>query len=103
MRVDCVKELGLASGSGTIAGVFPSLPQDDAWDADASRMIARGANGLPRDNGFDALPGPDGRGPSGEGDGDDAEEELEELEVVPVRRQLSLAIAGFAALLGAGL
>jgi len=99
--MDDAKELGLASGSGTIAGVFPSLPQDDAWDADASRMIARGANGLPRDNGFDALPGPDGRGPSGEDDGD--EEELEEVEVVPVRRQLSLAIAGFAALLGAGL
>jgi hypothetical protein len=69
--------------------VFPTLPQDDAWDADASREIARGARG-------DSRPKP------GADDGED-EEELEEIEVVPVRRQLSLAIAGFAALLGGGL
>jgi len=84
--------------------VFPSLPQDDAWDADASREIAR--SGLARPGaGFHGA-GPDqGPAPTGD-DGDDGEPEdagEEEIQVVPVRRQLSLAIAGFSGLLGLGL
>jgi len=76
------------------------MPQDDAWDADASREIARGAGGRSSSGFGAALPELESGG-SGSDDGD--EEDFEEIEVVPVRRQLSLAIAGFAALLGAGL
>ena len=70
--------------------MFPTLPQDESWDADTSREIARS-----------------GRTKASAGFGDDPEEpdeeEFEEIEVVPVRRQLSLAIAGFAGLLAVGL
>ncbi|MEV4349261.1 hypothetical protein AB0J83_32800 [Actinoplanes sp. NPDC049596] len=70
--------------------MFPSMPQDDPWDADASREIARSGGKRPLS-----------------GDTDPAEptedDEFEEIEVVPVRRQLSLAIAGFAGLLAVGL
>jgi hypothetical protein len=72
------------------------MPKDESWDADASREIARSGPGRPA-AGFGAVPD---TGP--EPDPAD-EEEFEEIEVVPVRRQLSLAIAGFAALLGLGL
>ena len=72
--------------------VFPSMPQDDPWDADASREIAR--SGGRRS---------DPTHPAGEPEPAEDEEELEEVEVVPVRRQLALAIAGFSALLAAGL
>ena len=44
-----------------------------------------------------------GSGTGPDGDGPDDEEELEEIEFVPVRRQLSLAIGGFSALLGLAL
>jgi hypothetical protein len=93
-------ELGPGSDSGTIAGVFPSMPQDDAWDADASREIARSGPGRPPTGFYGAVPDEESPG-GGEPDGD--EEEFEEIQVPPVRRQLSLAIAGFAALLGLGL
>jgi hypothetical protein len=91
--------------SGTIAGVFPSLPPDDdrdPWGDDVSREIARssprsaaGVYGAVPDEPADQHPDdPD----------DPAEEEHEpEIEVVPVRRELSIAIAGFAVLLSAGL
>ena len=89
--------MGEAGGSGTIAGVFPSRPKDDAWDADASREVSRGG-------GRPAAGARDGDSRSKSGDDDrEGEEEFYEIEVVPVRRQLSLAIAGFAVLLGAGL
>ena len=98
--------------SGTIAGVFPSVPQDgdrDPWGDDVSREIARSS---PR-----AVAGVYGAVPDGDeepawrgrpGDLEDLEDEPveepeREIEVVPVRRQLSVAIAGFAALLAAGL
>jgi hypothetical protein len=75
------------------------MPQDDAWDADASREIARSGPGA---GFYGAVPGDES--PAGDADEpEEDEEEFEDLEVVPVRRQLSLAIAGFAALLGLGL
>jgi hypothetical protein len=94
--------------SGTIAGVFPSTPQDgdrDPWGPDLSREIAR--SGPPRSSsGFYAgapEPGPGVLKRPETAQEPDEEEPLEEAEVVPVRRQLSLAIAGFAMLLAAGL
>ena len=96
-------ELGTAGPSGTIAGVFPSMPQDDAWDADASREIARSGAGRPPAGFYGAVPDDEERPPGGEPDDADEEELDEEIQVVPVRRQLSLAIAGFAGLLGLGL
>ncbi len=91
--------------SGTIAGVFPSMPQDgdrDPWGDDVSREIARSA---PRSASgvYGAVPD-DALLPDPDGAVDDAEvEDDEEIAEVPVRRELSLAIAGFAGLLGAGL
>jgi hypothetical protein len=81
--------------------VFPSMPQDDAWDADASREIARSGPGRPPAGFYGAVPD-DEAAPHDEPD-DAEEEDFEEVAVVPVRRQLSLAIAGFAGLLGLGL
>ncbi len=77
------------------------MPQDDPWDADKSREIARSAPRRPGTGFHDAEAEP----PDRPGDADEAvdSEEIDEVEVVPVRRQLSLAIAGFAALLGIGL
>jgi hypothetical protein len=92
--------------SGTIAGVFPSMPQDgdrDPRDADPSRETARSGSrsssgfyaGAPQsETGVIGRSGPDGE----DGDSDDFE-----IPEVPVRRQLSVAIAGFAVLLGIGL
>lgn len=85
-------------GSGTIAGVFPPTPREsDAWDSDVSREIARSA---PSRGDFYAGDRPEEQGPEPE---DDEEFLEEEIRVVPVRRQLSVAIGGFAALLGGGL
>ncbi|MFF5295554.1 hypothetical protein [Paractinoplanes globisporus] len=78
------------------------MPQDDAWDADASREIARSGPGRPSAGFYGAVPDEDPPSDNGDEPGED-EEEFEEIEFVPVRRQLSLAIAGFAALLGLGL
>jgi hypothetical protein len=75
------------------------MPQDDAWDADASREIARSGPGA---GFYGAVPEED-QPPGADGPDDADEEELEEVQVVPVRRQLSLAIAGFSGLLGLGL
>ncbi|WP_034216793.1 hypothetical protein [Actinoplanes subtropicus] len=73
---------------------------DDAWDADASREIARSGPGRPPAGFYGAVPD---EKPALKDDGEPDEAEEEEVEVVPVRRQLSLAIAGFAGLLGLGL
>ncbi len=87
--------------SGTIAVVFPSMPQDgdrDPWGDDVSREIARSA---PR-----SASGVYGAVPDDPPEAvDEAEDEgyEEEVREVPVRRELSLAIAGFAGLLGTGL
>ncbi|MBU2663166.1 hypothetical protein KOI35_06550 [Actinoplanes bogorensis] len=70
------------------------MPQDDPWDADASREIARPGGKRPP-----TVPDDRATGPEETPD----EEEFEEIEVVPVRRELSLAIAGFAGLLAVGL
>ena len=84
--------------------MFPSIPQDDSWDADASREIARSGPGRPPAGFYGAVPDPEPvRRRSAEPDEPEDGDESEEIEVVPVRRQLSLAIAGFAALLGVGL
>jgi hypothetical protein len=91
--------------SGTIAGVFPSAPQDgdrDPWGDDVSREIARSsprsASGV-----YGAVPDEPDPAAGRSDDEPEAEDEAEEIEVVPVRRPLSLAIAGFAALLATGL
>ncbi|WP_082772688.1 hypothetical protein [Actinoplanes sp. TFC3] len=77
--------------------MFPTTPRDsDAWDDDVSREIARSAPGRSA-AGFHAGDR------SEEHDREDEEDFEEEVRFVPVRRQLSIAIAGFAALLGAGL
>jgi hypothetical protein len=71
---------------------------DDAWDADASREIARSGPGA---GFYGAVPDETPAATGDDGEPDEAGEE--EVAVVPVRRQLSLAIAGFAGLLGLGL
>jgi len=93
--------------SGTIASVLPSAPRDnDSWDEDVSREIARSAPGRSSSGFFVGAPEPasriGSRDPGAEPD-EDEEEIEEEIPVVPVRRQLSVAIAGFAGLLGVGL
>ena len=90
-----------ASQLSTIAGVFPTLPQDDAWDADASREIARSGPGRPAASFYGAVPDEEPASTGDDGEPEDAGEEA--IQVVPVRRQLSLAIAGFSGLLGLGL
>jgi hypothetical protein len=80
---------------------MPTDDDRDPWGAEHSREIARTAPPRPRSGSFgmfgDSEPLPSTR-PEGEDD-----EEHEEIPVVAVRRELSLAIGGFAALLGAGL
>jgi hypothetical protein len=93
-------------GSGTIAGVLPSAPRDnESWDDDVSREIARAAPGRSSSGFYAGAPEPASRISSRGGDDEVEEEEEieEEIPVVPVRRQLSVAIAGFAGLLGLGL
>ncbi len=88
--------------SGTIAVVFPSMPQDgdrDPWGDDVSREIARSA---PRSASGVYGAAPDDVPPEDAGD-PEGEEHDEQIPEVPVRRELSLAIAGFAGLLGTGL
>jgi hypothetical protein len=98
-------------GSGTIACVFPSTPQDgdrDPWGPELSREIARSGTGR-SSSGFYAGAPEREPGTAGLGLGrPESHEEVEDehhhdIEVVPVRRQLSVAIAGFAGLLAAGL
>ena len=83
------------------------MPQDEPWDADASREIARSGLKRPPAGLYGAVPDDDPPGGTGgrpeNGDPEGDEGELEEIEVVPVRRQLSLAIAGFSGLLGLAL
>lgn len=88
--------------SGTIGGVFPSTPADgppDPWAADdapsdgPSHRIGRKSRAEKRAGLEDDAHDPDL-----------ADEDLDEyIEPVPVRRLLSLAIAGFAGLLMVGL
>jgi hypothetical protein len=90
--------------SGTIAWVFPSMPQDgdrDPWGDDVSREIARSA---PRSASgvYGAVPDDPPVDPDVPADEED-EDLDQEITPVPVRRELSLAIAGFSGLLGAGL
>jgi hypothetical protein len=86
--------------------VFPSLPQDESWEDDATRDVARASRGGRGPGTYGAVPDEEKRtGHRATGDEradepEDDEEELEEIPVVPVRRQLSLAIAAFAGLLG---
>ena len=108
-------------------GVFPSTPSEtgrDAWAEGRPGPPARGSapHGYPprqAGGGFDDEPprnpeeqsrrtGPrrarrGGTPPPGSRPPVEPDEEEEEVEVVPVRRLLSLAVAGFAALLGVGL
>jgi hypothetical protein len=71
------------------------MPKDDdrdPWGPEPSREIARTVPKGPKAGFFGAVP-----------DTGPGEDEEHEVEVVPVRPKLSLAIAGFAALLGSGL
>ncbi|MEU4687203.1 hypothetical protein [Actinoplanes sp. NPDC023714] len=79
--------------------MFPSMPQDDPWDAEASQQVARMSPGRPKAGMYGAVPDEeeDDR-PSSESD-----DEFEEIEIIPVRPKLSVAIAGFAALLAIAL
>jgi hypothetical protein len=80
------------------------MPQDgdrDPRGPELSREVARAGPGRSSSGFFAGAPEPEsvlGR-PEDVAD----EEHVEAVEVVPVRRELSLAIAGFAALLGVGL
>ncbi|WP_249999525.1 hypothetical protein [Actinoplanes sp. M2I2] len=78
--------------------MFPTMPQDESWDADASREIARAGGKRPS-----AGPGDDTGPEKSVVEPVEEDDELDEIEVVPVRRELSLAIAGFAGLLAVGL
>ena len=89
----------------------PSTPHGgdpDTWGPDLSREIARVAPGRSSSGFYAGAPEPDSvlgdrRSEQGSEQGGDAAEEPEEIRVIPVRRELSVAIAGFAALLGVGL
>jgi hypothetical protein len=73
------------------------MPQDDPWDAEASQQVARMNPGRPKAGFYGAVPEEE------EDDHPTSDDEFEEIEVVPVRPRLSVAIAGFAALLGIAL
>jgi hypothetical protein len=89
------------------------MPQEDDWEADATRDVARASRGGRGPGTYGAVPekeeGRTSHRSTGNTSGEERkeepqeDEELEEIEVVPVRRQLSLAIAVFAGLLGMGL
>jgi hypothetical protein len=80
---------------------MPTDDDRDPWGPELSREIAKAAPPRPRSGSFgmfgDSEPLPSTR-PEGEDD-----DEHTEIPVVAVRRELALAIGGFAALLGAGL
>ncbi|MEV0896783.1 hypothetical protein [Actinoplanes sp. NPDC049802] len=77
--------------------MFPSMPNDDPWDAEASQQVARMNPGRPKAGFYGAVPEDDDDRPSSE------DEEFEEIPIVPVRPKLSAAIGGFAALLAVAL
>jgi hypothetical protein len=76
------------------------MPQEDPWDAEQSQQVARMSPGRPKAGFYGAVPEEedDDDRPTSEDD-----DEFEEIEVVPVRPRLSIAIAGFAALVAVGL
>ncbi len=80
---------------------MPTDDERDPWGAEHSREIARTAPPRPRTGTFGMF-GDSELMSSSRPEGED-DDEHEEIPVVAVRRELSLAIAGFAALLGAGL
>ncbi|MFG1605705.1 hypothetical protein [Actinoplanes sp. NPDC049265] len=86
--------------------MFPSMPTDgdrDNWDEDVSREIARSA---PRaaSGVYGAVPDESTSRAGGYADGEEPDEDHEtEIPLVPVRRPLSVAIAGFSGLLGIAL
>jgi hypothetical protein len=79
-----------------------TLPNDDRdpWGAELSREIARSAPGRSIAGVYSAVPEPLSLSDRRDGS-EDVEEE--DIPVPPVRRQLSVAVAGFAALLAVGL
>jgi hypothetical protein len=82
------------------------MPQDEPWDGDSTRDVARTSRARATGT-FGAVPEDEPRtghrATGAPAEEPEDEEEFEPVEVVPVRRQLSLAIAGFAALLGIAL
>ncbi|MEV4281324.1 hypothetical protein [Actinoplanes xinjiangensis] len=81
--------------------MFPSLPNDDPWDAEASQQVARLNPGRPKAGFYGAVPEDDEENPP-PADSED-EEEFEEIPILPVRPKLSAAIGGFAVLLAIAL
>ncbi len=69
------------------------MPQEDPWDADASKQVARLTPGKPKAGMYNAVPDEE------EDDRPSSDDDLEEIPVIPVRPRLSVAIAGFAGLL----
>jgi hypothetical protein len=76
------------------------MPNDDPWDAEASQQVARLNPGRPKAGFYGAVPDDDEDDASS---GSEDEEEFEEIQILPVRPQLSAAIGGFAALLAVAL
>lgn len=88
--------------------MLPTTPQDgdrDPWGPELSREVARVAPSRSSSGFYAGAPEPEpGAAARRAASLEDVEgEEHEQIAVVPVRRQLSVAIAGFAALLGTGL
>ena len=76
------------------------MPNDDPWDAETSQQVARLNPGRPK-AGFGAVPEDEEEIAPASAEPED--DELEEIEVLPVRPRLSAAIGGFAALLALAL
>ncbi|MFI5493207.1 hypothetical protein [Actinoplanes sp. NPDC051859] len=84
--------------------MFPTTDRDgDSWDDDKSREIARSAPGRSSSGFYAGAPEKEPSFGKRDDEEPEAEEDDEEIPVAPVRRKLSVAIAGFAALLGVGL
>lgn len=77
------------------------MPNEDPWDAEASQQVARMNPGRQKAGVYSAVPDEEEVKPEVPAESED--DEFEEIEVVPVRANLSAAIGGFAALLATAL
>ncbi|WP_231953689.1 hypothetical protein [Actinoplanes derwentensis] len=80
--------------------MFPSMPNEDPWDAEASQQVARMTPGRQKAGVYSAVPDEEAAKPD---EIEPEDDEFEEIEVVPVRAKLSAAIGGFAGLLATAL
>ncbi|WP_307798229.1 hypothetical protein [Actinoplanes flavus] len=81
--------------------MFPSMPNDDPWDAEASQQVARMNPGRPKAGFYGAVPEEEKDDRPDSTDHED--DEFDEIPIAPVRPRLSAAIGGFAALLAVAL